>query len=230
MGSTIPHDSFDHFYRFIDYSYAFMLPNTNPIKATSVIHFEREVAQKVQQLALLLSLVEEVRDESDKAMVSATIREGKQFIKHVGSVRRAYTDPLQQSIKQWIAKEKELLAPVATAIERADGLIQQFNKQVGLRQQAAIKRIDKEEQQKQASEPANAELIAQEHEFKRQITVAQHSTEGVRNVWTFEIQNIANVPCEYLMLDEKKIRQAIRAGERHIPGLIIFQKQQTFYR
>ena len=207
-----------------------MLPNTNPIKATSVIHFEREVARKVQQLAHLLSLVEEVRDESDKAMVSATIREGKQFIKHVGSVRRAYTDPLQQSIKQWIAKEKELLAPVTTAIERADGLIQQFNKQVGLRQQSAVKRIDKEEQQKQASEPANAELIAQEHEFKRQIAVAQHSTEGVRNVWTFDVENLANVPYEYLILDEKKVRQAIRSGERHIPGLTIFQKQQTVYR
>ena len=72
--------------------------------------------------------------------------------------------------------------------------------------------------------------MQQESEFRRQIAVAQHSTEGVRNVWTFEVQNVDNVPREYLMLDEKKVRQAIRSGERHIPGLMIFQKQQTVYR
>jgi hypothetical protein len=32
------------------------------------------------------------------------------------------------------------------------------------------------------------------------------------------------------MLDEKKVRKAIRSGERSIPGLMIFQKQQTVYR
>ena len=32
------------------------------------------------------------------------------------------------------------------------------------------------------------------------------------------------------MLDEKKVQQAIRSGERSISGLMIFQKQQTVYR
>ena len=200
------------------------------VSTGAVVRFESEINRKVKHLLRVMATVEIVYDEGDKAIVASAIREGKQLLKQVSTARKAITTPLQEQVKSWITKEKELVAPIEEAIQRANALIQQFNAQIAAQQQAVLDRIAEEERARLQAEDGDAELVRQESQFKRQIAVAQHSTEGVRNVWTFEVQNLANVPREYLMLDEKKIRQVIRSGERHIPGLMIFQKQQTVYR
>lgn len=51
-------------------------------------------------------------------------------------------------------------------------------------------------------------------------------TVSVRNKpWTYRVVDEACVPREYLCLDSPKIRDAIRRGEREIPGLEIFQEE-----
>jgi hypothetical protein len=47
---------------------------------------------------------------------------------------------------------------------------------------------------------------------------------GTTLTWTFGTLDLSQVPREYLMLDETKVRRAIAAGTREIPGLKIFQK------
>ena len=206
--------------------------NTKPVvaNATVVSRFEHEINRKIKHLLRVMATVEVVNDEGDKAIVGSAIREGKQLIKQVSAARKAITTPLQEEVKHWIAKEKELVSPIEEAIQRADGLIQRFNTEVAAQQQAVLDRIAEEERTRLQEEDSDTEQVHQESQFKRQVAVAQHSTEGVRKVWTFEVQNLANVPREYLMLDEKKIRNAIRSGERSVSGLMIYQKQQTVYR
>ena len=207
-----------------------MLAKTKNVQPTPVARFEHEINRKIKHLLRVMATVEIVNDEGDKAIVASAIREGKQLLKQVCAARKAITTPLQEEVKNWIAKEKELVAPIEKAMQRADELIQQFNAEVAAQQQAVLDKIAEEERTRMQAEDGDASLIQQQSEFQRQIAVAQHSTEGVRNVWTFEVQNLSNVPREYLMLDEKKVREAIRSGERNIPGLMIFQKQQTVYR
>lgn len=48
-----------------------------------------------------------------------------------------------------------------------------------------------------------------------------YGSTGLRSSWKFEVVNEALVPREYLMVDEKKIRQAVNAGERNISGVKI---------
>lgn len=207
-----------------------MLAKIKNTKLTSVARFEHEINRKIKHLLRVMATVEIVNDEGDKAIVASAIREGKKLLKQVSSARKAITNPLQEEVKHWIAKEKELTAPIEEAIQRADGLIQRFNAEVAAQQQAVLDRIAEEERVRLQEEDSDPERVRIESQFKQQIAVAQHSTEGVRNVWTFEVQNLANVPREYLMLDEKKIRNAIRSGERSVSGLMIYQKQQTVYR
>ncbi len=224
-----------------------MLTKTKKADLTPVARFEHEInrmagPRKIKHLLRVMATVEIVNDEGDKAIVASAIREGKQLLKQVSAAglpatRKAITTPLQEEVKHWIAKEKELVAPIEEAMQRADALIQQpclpagrFDAQVAAQQQAVLDRIAEEERTRLQAEDSDASLIQQQSEFQRQLAVAQHSTEGIRNIWTFEVQNLANVPREYLMLDEKKVRQAIRSGERSIPGLMIFQQQQTVYR
>ncbi len=212
-----------------------MLAKTKNVQPTPVARFEHEInrmagPRKIKHLLRVMATVEIVNDEGDKAIVASAIREGKQLLKQVSAARKAITTPLQEEVKHWIAKEKELVAPIEDAIQRADALIQQFNAQVAAQQQAVLHRIAEEEHTRLQAEEGDGQVIRQQSEFQRQLAVAQHSTEGVRQIWTFEVQNLANVPREYLMLDDKKVRQAIRSGERSIPGLMIFQQQQTVYR
>lgn len=47
----------------------------------------------------------------------------------------------------------------------------------------------------------------------------------IQKRWTFELINQEEVPDKYKMLDEVKINAAIRAGERDIKGLRIYQKE-----
>jgi hypothetical protein len=47
-----------------------------------------------------------------------------------------------------------------------------------------------------------------------------------RLVWDFEIVDESKIPREYLMVNEKAIRAAIKAGVRDIPGVRIFQKEE----
>ncbi len=49
-------------------------------------------------------------------------------------------------------------------------------------------------------------------------------------VWTFEVQDESQVPREYLAVDQKKIRQAVKDGVREIPGVNIYQEHQTAIR
>ncbi|HNR12876.1 MAG TPA: hypothetical protein PKM59_06140 [Thermodesulfobacteriota bacterium] len=53
---------------------------------------------------------------------------------------------------------------------------------------------------------------------------------SMRKVWTFEIEDLAQVPPEYLTLNEKLVRQAISGGIRQIRGLRIFQMKKAVFR
>jgi hypothetical protein len=57
-------------------------------------------------------------------------------------------------------------------------------------------------------------------------SLEQMKVSGSRKVWRFEIQDAGLVPREYLTVDEKKIRAAVREGAREIPGVRIYQETQ----
>lgn len=48
---------------------------------------------------------------------------------------------------------------------------------------------------------------------------------GATKRWTYEITDIALIPREFLMVDEKKLREAITAGTREILGIRIYQAE-----
>jgi hypothetical protein len=207
-----------------------MLAKRIQIRPQALSQFEAEVNTKIKSLLRVMGMVEIVNDEGDKAMVSGAIKEGKQLIKMVSDARKAITNPLQEEVKHWISKEKALIAPIEEAMQRADQLIKQFNARIAAEQQALLEKIEREEAARLAQDNSQAEQVRQESEFKRQLAQASHSTDGVRMVWSFEVENISTVPRDFLMLDEQKVRNAIRTGIREIPGIKIFQKQQTVYR
>jgi len=51
-----------------------------------------------------------------------------------------------------------------------------------------------------------------------------------RKAWEFELADIEQVPRAYLILDEKRVRDAIRMGVRQIAGIRIFETSKTVLR
>jgi hypothetical protein len=55
-------------------------------------------------------------------------------------------------------------------------------------------------------------------------------TASTKKVWKFEITDAQSVPREYLAVDEKAIREAVKAGVRSIPGVNIFETNDIAIR
>jgi hypothetical protein len=62
------------------------------------------------------------------------------------------------------------------------------------------------------------------------VTRTAEGTAHLRKDWAWEEVDFNLVPREYLMLDTKKLNQAVKAGVREIPGIRIFEKPKTNYR
>jgi hypothetical protein len=64
-------------------------------------------------------------------------------------------------------------------------------------------------------------------ELKQQeIELAQQKSKDIRLYWTFALTDINQVPVDYLILNDKKVKDAIAAGVREIPGIKIFQEER----
>jgi hypothetical protein len=55
-------------------------------------------------------------------------------------------------------------------------------------------------------------------------------TASIKKVWKFEVTDAQAVPREYLVVDERAIRQAVAAGVRAIAGVNIFEESQVAIR
>jgi len=53
---------------------------------------------------------------------------------------------------------------------------------------------------------------------------------GTTKRWTFEVDDIRQVPAQFLQVDAAAIREAIRNGERTIPGVRIYQESKVSIR
>lgn len=51
------------------------------------------------------------------------------------------------------------------------------------------------------------------------------TSNAIRKIWTHDVVDLNLVPREYMMIDERKIKDAITAGIREIPGINIYQKE-----
>lgn len=52
----------------------------------------------------------------------------------------------------------------------------------------------------------------------------------LRTTWKHEVTDVAQVPREYLMVNDAAIKAAVKAGTRTIPGVRIFQDQSAMVR
>lgn len=183
------------------------------------------------------------------------LKEIAQKKKDFKAQRDKYVKPMKDSIK---AIDEKLQEPIKT-LEKMEAIVREtlnnYLAEVNRREQERLaleKKKAEEEALRKMEELEHAKLQSGEYDEVAQKAIARTvdheqnkiveattkqekinlSTSGasVSMVWDFEIIDKAQIPLEFLKVDETAIRNAIRAGEREISGVKIFQKPQLSLR
>lgn len=130
---------------------------------------------------------------------------------------------MNNHIKEINAYFKEYSEPIVKAREVMD------EKMLAWRRKEQ-ERIDKENEkiQKEAEKLAIKEGVSTEEVMasteKKELDTSTGNT-SVKKKWTFKVTDEKKVNRKYLMLNETKIREDIRAGVREMTGMEIYQKE-----
>lgn len=147
-------------------------------------------------------------------------------LKTADAERKSLVEPLNGVVKTINLRFKRYTGPLEEAQTLIDGKMVTYGKKV-----ADAQRIEDEKRRKE-EDAVRAEEFPDEMPFTpptaapKPVTVYGNtgSAASFTNTWDFEIVNPLMVPRDYLMPDEKKIRQAVKDGVREIPGVKIFEK------
>lgn len=147
-----------------------------------------------------------------------------------------FTANISTALKELEKKRKELVKPLN---DRVKGINKFFRElQVPFDQANEIMRQKLTEYRKE--EEKRRKELEKELESEMGIPIAvpkQHTTqrgqEGqaiVKKHWTYGVDDLSKVPREYLTLDEKKVKDAIKQGIRNIKGLRIYEEERLTIR
>jgi len=174
--------------------------------------------------------------------------EGAKLFAQIKSFRKAIDTQRKELIKlpyDYVRRVNAFAKEISKPLDNAEAIIKQklidYEAKKELERREQEKRAEEERKRlqeqlnKEAQEKGVEAVILPEVMFPKEEKNIVHTESGdtvyTRTVWDFEIVDFAQVPDEYKVIDEKKVRQAInRLGIRDIPGLKIFQKKTIVKR
>ncbi|MGC9030087.1 MAG: hypothetical protein ACP5LD_10495 [Desulfomonilaceae bacterium] len=196
------------------------------VEVESVVRSIDDVEKEVNSLSVV--------DEASYARASEILVQVARLKKRLEERRNFFVKPLNDQVKRINNLFKSLQEP----LDRMDKK---------LRDAIAAYRWQMEQKRKEEEEflRKKREILARLAEKKGEtvappppvepmpIPAAVRTEDGLvttRKVWTFRVINELLIPREYLVLDESKVRKAIAAGVREIPGLEIYQHEEVVVR
>ncbi len=194
------------------------------------------------------------------AQRKAIILESSEFVKGVNSIAKMITDTLDEAEKavkgkigQFQARqEMERRERERKAREEAEALQRKLDAEVeDANRNAAEEARRKAEEEARARKASAAEIEAAKKKAEEdaakiavvaptvvspvvqdapKVTRTESGSAFSKKPWVFEVTNADQVPREFLAVDEKKIRDAVRMGVREIAGVRIYQETQINFR
>lgn len=146
---------------------------------------------------------------------------------------KALIDTGKRLVIRWEAQERERVRLEREALQRkAD---EAARAQAAAEERAAAAKSEPAKQRALTAFQAEGAKVEQAlADMPRDAPRGVRTDEGsssVRQVWNFEIVDAAQIPREYLMPDEKKLRAAVRSmGVRAIPGVHIYEEANVSVR
>ena len=199
----------------------------------ALAEYDESIASMVQQADAL-----EVTDEESNVLAVEMAGQIKKLNKAVEALRKKFVeepkayaksvDALAKSYKDRFDRiERGLKTKIAQYQSRVE--LERRKKEEAARQAAAEaqRKLD-EEAEAAGVEPVRLDQMIMPEPEK--VTRTGSGAAYQRKAWTFEIEDEALIPREYLVVDEKAIREAVKAGVRNISGVRIFEENRTVIR
>jgi hypothetical protein len=219
------------------------------------------LAGEAQQLTLK-SKDYVIKGAVDAGFVNEVLVATKSLLAEIEAARKQQTKPFKDQAKsiedQWRGHTASL-EDLRTMLDRKLLIWTQAEQERIAREQAEARRLQDEAARKEAEaeaarlaaleagDTARAEAAAVEIESASQAMTqarmaepvdaprgirSDSGTSGLVENWTFKVVELDKVPREWLILDEQKVRAAVRGknGLRNIPGLSIYAEQSLATR
>lgn len=176
--------------------------------------------QKEAEELLALVRVFQITNAADLEMAAGVVKQANEAVKRLTAAR---TEDKKDAAKV-VSDIEELYRPAIQYFEEIEqtlkGKIGQAQEYASHVQQQELQRAAMAAQAGDMATASQAQLAAASSEFT--LPPGLQSAD----VLDFEVVNPMQIPRQYLTEDKKKIRAAIKAGERSIPGVHIFKKVQ----
>lgn len=200
---------------------------------TGLARYDEEIDRMVSQAAALQVAGEE--DNNVAVMMAGT---AKKLNRKLEEVRKEYVKAPNEYVKSVNALAKayqDRLTVIESGLKKKISAYQVKVELERRKQEEADRKAREELQAKVNAEaaalnveaPVIAPAVAPE---LPKVTRTEAGTASQRKEWRFEVIDETQVPREYLMVDHAKIRQAVKAGVREIPGVNIFEESITVIR
>ncbi len=220
-------------------------PPTLPAEITQELVAVGDTVKLICEKASDLS----VKNTEEAEFATRFLGEVKSEIRTTDDHRKRLVKPFQDAVKNLNNEFKNRIEPMQK-VERivkqklADHLDAEEKKreeeaarvaeEQRKKEEAAQKKIDaaKSDAAREKAEE-NLQKVAEEAPEVEAAETSIRTSAGLastRKIWDFEVKKENEIPREFLKIDETKIRQKIRDGEREIKGLKIFQKTSVSVR
>jgi len=171
-----------------------------------------------------------VTDAASEGQAGTMLVQLKQMKQQVEDKKNFVVKPLKEHVKRLEAMFKPTLEKLDVANQSIRTKVLAYREEAAAAQrEEQAKLMEKATEAQEAGDNESALALATQAQEQMTLQKTNHLDEGsvqAKSVWTFEVTDFGAVPHEFFTLDEKKVNAAIRAGQRDVPGIRIFQKQQ----
>jgi len=180
----------------------------------------------------------EVKDEASSQEAVRLIARTQTLIKELEGERTILTKPLLDFKKGVDNNFKVYSTHLETLRSRLRGRLTTYQARVEHEARLAQKAAEDEAARIQAELDAEAkekgieapQVVVPAVVPEKHITRTEEASASLAKTWTYELEDLDKVPREWLCLDDRKVKAAIKGGLRKIDGLRIFEKPSVRVR
>lgn len=165
------------------------------------------VEQKAKGAFAKLKRITRIDSQEDVEVASNQVKVLKELAKEADTQKTGITDPIYQSIE----RIEELFKPFADKVKKADTDLKTLILDYAERQEKKLQ---------QAQEDFKDGKIKKVSTFTEKTSALQVGSAGAakfKNVSQLFITDVKKIPLEYMVPDETKIKEALKAGKK-VPG------------
>ena len=189
-----------------------------------ILAFQDDIRQLVDTC---LKLKVENRDQAEEA--ASRLLEAKELHKNVETRRKEINTAPQTFIKAVNQTAKIATDPLEQAISHLTNQLNRFASLQEIERQKSVRQAQEEARKLQEQAGADVAVLPSAPLPTGPVRTAT-GTISQREIWRFQVVDLAHVPRDYLMVDEKRVRAAIDGGIRKIPGINIYAEKITIAR